>query len=148
MIFSGKLLLLLVLSITSLLSCIYGPETELKKASDIFNRKNYEAPVPGVPVLKAKKRNTIIEGIVRNSDYTPFKFQKVILLNKMGTEVSEATTSSKGAFKFMDIIENGDYLIKTESKCCSGEIEITVDDYQIDNIILDVKPDKSLNQDE
>ena len=98
--------------------------------------------------LKAKKRNTIIEGIAFKSDYTPFKFKTVFLLDANGVKVSEATTTAKGEFRFMDYIENGQYLIKTESNCWSGEISIEVDDYQLDNIMLQVKPSKARQSDD
>lgn len=137
-------LLLLVLSLIPLSSCIYGPETDIKKTSDYFNRKNYQGGMIGIiPVAKAKKRNTIIEGIALMSDYTPFKFKTVFLLDANGVKVSETTTTAKGVFRFMDYIENGHYLIKTESNCWSGEISIQVDGYQLDNIMLQVKPSKA-----
>ena len=142
--YKRSLLLLFVLSTAILSSCIYGPETKDKNASDIFNKKNYEGPIVGYPILKAKKRNTIIEGIARNTDYTPVKFQKVILLNKTGVKVSEATTTLNGSFAFMDLIENGIYVVRTESECCSGEIKIKVDGYQLENLILVVKPNDIL----
>jgi hypothetical protein len=137
--------LLLVLSITIFSSCIYGPETKDKNVSDIFNRKNYESPVLGFPLLKAKKRQTIIEGRAFKPDNTPFKFQKVFLINNNGIKVSETTTSSNGAFKFMGLIENGDYFIKTESNSFSIDKPISIDSYQINNMILEVKPNKALN---
>ncbi|XPS87296.1 uncharacterized protein Dvar_53140 [Desulfosarcina variabilis str. Montpellier] len=138
------LMLMMIVFFATLSSCyIYGPETENKRASDYFNKKSYEGgSVLCVPVLKAKKRNTIIEGIAIKDDYTPFKFENVFLFDANGTKVSETTTTAKGVFKFMDYIENGDYLIKTESSRWSGEIHIKVDGYHLDKITLDVKPNK------
>ena len=90
MIINRILLLMMIVFFTTLSSCyIYGPETENKKASDYFNKKSYEGgSALCVPVLKAKKRNTIIEGIAIKDDYTPFKFENVFLFDLNGTKVS------------------------------------------------------------
>lgn len=135
--------LLIVSTGVSLLSCVvYGPSTEQKSVLDLLSEKNYQetASVLGIPVLKSKKRNTIIEGTVYIHEIIPMHYVKLRLLNSEGKTVSKTTTSYNGNFEFMDYIINGKYLLKIDSAQYSGEIKIEVNGYQLHNIIIDAKP--------
>lgn len=129
--------------------CVYGPQVEHKSPLNTLNSENYETPPDGganavlAPMLKRKDRLTRIRGRVMTGQEgfeTPVKFVSVVLTSE-GQRIT-ATTDLDGKFILAGTLKNGTYHLAVDSGRWTGEADVVIDSYSIENIFLFVRPMK------
>jgi hypothetical protein len=141
-----KLISILILSALIFSSCSTHTKKEMK--SDLIyylSGENYRKVVSignfgvghvGIPIgMKAKR--TVIQGTVLEKGLSPIKFERLLLTQDNKT-ILQTTTKSDGSFKFEGVIPTGDYFIKLETTRYYLKKNITVGNYEIEGLELDV----------
>jgi len=138
-------------------SCAYGPKTEKKSRLNYLSGEHYEGQGPtvsdlpgvkdmqevrdypfmeGIPLFyKRKEVPTVITGTVVIDEFRPLKYKSLELLLD-GNVILKTITDHVGAFKFSGMLPNGQYLIKIEDENFASEQPVTVDQYEVDNVLV------------
>ena len=125
-------------------ACVSGPPAEKKSVLNHLNGEHYGATpdhnstLLGVPItLRRTSKETTIEGtlLLKNKiGYTPLNFKKVILLDSKGKVLQTVTSQNGGTFNIKGIFENGKYRLKIEDDQYDGEMDFSVDRYELKNL--------------
>lgn len=136
--------LLLIFICISTTSCTVGSDAEEKSKLNYLSGEHYKSKlnIGVLPViLTNEKVNTKIEGTILVNEYNPLKFTK-LLLQKNNKTILKTSTNAKGSFKFNGYLTNGEYNIKVDSENLIFEKKITVEKYEIKDLLYIINETK------
>jgi len=101
----------------SVVSFFVACSSGLKNKADYLEIEGFASPrINDTPIVKTKKRNSLIQGHVHGKGLTepPLKGVRVILCDRHKKVLKEIKTDSLGNFSFQESLKDGNYIIKFE----------------------------------
>ena len=129
---------LLLLALLPLSACVRTPAQEKKSPHHVLSGEHYSSmSVAGVPILKAKEKDTVVRGKVTVEDplaVLPGDLQ--VQLWRESALVSETRASRAGEFELVGNFADGMYLVKIASRRLEGEGELKISGFRVEDLIL------------
>lgn len=128
-----KFKVLLIVASIAAVACSSNKKAEDKSATT--------TPAGGTEVAsveKSKDKMTTVEGQIAftNPTFDPSTGIQNVKLLRNGKVVSQASTNPDGTFTFKGIFENGDYLVKVDSKTLVGSASLKINGYEVKDFVL------------